>query len=127
MRIPWWSLGAILGGIAVAMGAFGAHGLRDQVDERMLAAFKTGARYHMYHALALLLVDVQLWRAPESGAQRAGWAFLLGIVLFSGSLYAMAITGNRSLGAVTPFGGLTFMIGWALLAWSGRPGQSPKN
>lgn len=111
-------LGTVLGGLSVAIGAFGAHGLRDRVDASLLANFETGARYHMYHALALIAVAWAAQRWPTSSLPMiAGWLFVAGIVLFSGSLYAMALTGQRWLGAVTPFGGVAFIAAWALLAY----------
>ncbi len=108
-------LGALSALIAVAAGAFGAHALKSRLTPEMLAIFETGARYQMYHALGL--IGVGLW-ASHRGANGAGWAFVVGTVLFSGSLYALALSGVRALGAVTPIGGLAFMVGWALLAWS---------
>jgi len=111
------TLGASLAGLAVGLGAFGAHALRARVDARMLEVFETAVRYQMYHALGLLAVAYYLGQeAPGAGA--AAWSFLVGIVLFSGSLYLMVATGHRWLGAVTPFGGVAFMLGWALLAWA---------
>jgi uncharacterized membrane protein YgdD (TMEM256/DUF423 family) len=116
-------LGALLAGLSVALGAFGAHALRERLDAGMLANFETGARYQMYHALALLAVAWTVSRFPNSQLPMfAGWLFVLGIVLFSGSLYLMAFTGQRWLGAVTPFGGVAFIAGWACLliaAWRG--------
>lgn len=109
-------LGALLGGLGVAAGAFGAHALRAQLEPRMLEVFETGARYQMYHALALLAVAWVLQQTQATAAQVAGWAFVAGILLFSGSLYAMAFTGIRGLGAVTPIGGAAFIVGWAALA-----------
>jgi len=111
-------LGSVLAGLAVAAGAFAAHGLKGRLAPEMLAAFETGARYQMYHALALLAVAwaVHHWQHPA--APVAGWLFVAGVVLFSGSLYLMAGTGLRDLGAVTPLGGLAFIAGWALLAWA---------
>lgn len=109
-------LGAILGGLSVAAGAFGAHALRAQLEPRMLEVFETAARYQMYHALALFAAAWLAQQTEAPAAQVAGWAFVVGIVLFSGSLYAMAFTGVRALGAVTPVGGVAFMVGWAALA-----------
>ncbi|MCB1877165.1 MAG: DUF423 domain-containing protein [Chromatiales bacterium] len=112
-------LGAINGFLAVGLGAFGAHGLRQRLDAAMLEVFRTGVDYHAMHALALLAVGLMLAHMPQSTPLKwAGWAFVLGIVLFSGSLYALSITGTRGLGIVTPFGGILFLIGWALLAVS---------
>src|SRR6476659_5712704 len=110
--------GAVAGLVAVAFGAFGAHGLRGRLTPEMLAVFETGVRYHMYHALALLLVAALV---PRPGTGRAivaaGWLFVAGIVLFSGSLYLLAVTGVTVLGAITPIGGVAFLAGWALLAF----------
>ena len=103
--------GAINGAIAVAAGAFAAHALKSRLDARALEVFETGARYQMYHALAIVLCDLLV-------QPRAGWIFQVGIVLFSGSLYALALSGVKGLGAVTPFGGVAFLVGWGWLAYS---------
>ena len=110
-------LGSIAGALAVAVGAFGAHALRGRVGEEMLNTFEIGARYQMYHALALLAVAWVSSRWPGPAVNTAGWLFVAGIVFFSGSLYLLALTGQRWLGAVTPLGGLCFLGGWILLAW----------
>ena len=110
------ALGALSGFLAVAAGAFGAHALRARLSTDLLAAFETGARYQMYHALALLAVAWMLGRWPGPWPVRAGWLFLAGTVLFSGSLYALALTGVRWLGAITPLGGAAFLAGWVCLA-----------
>lgn len=115
MRI-WWILGAVNAALAVGAGAFGAHGLKERLSAEMLAVFETGARYHMYHALALLAVGWLASQAPSSMVQAAGWCFVVGIVLFSGSLYALAISGVTKLGMITPFGGTLFLVGWVLVA-----------
>jgi uncharacterized membrane protein YgdD (TMEM256/DUF423 family) len=117
-RSPWLALGALNAAIAVGAGAFAAHGLRDRLDARALEVFETGARYQMYHALAMVLAGVIATATSVRGAQTAGWIFQLGIVLFSGSLYALALTGTRGLGAITPLGGLAFLAGWLWLAWT---------
>jgi uncharacterized membrane protein YgdD (TMEM256/DUF423 family) len=123
-RSPWIALGALNAAIAIAAGAFAAHGLRDKLDARALEVFETGARYHMYHAFALVIVGlVGLAGTTASGravrgSRTAGWLFQIGIVLFSGSLYALALTGTRGLGAITPIGGIAFIVGWLWLAWS---------
>jgi uncharacterized membrane protein YgdD (TMEM256/DUF423 family) len=110
-------IGSILGFLGVALGAFGAHGLRSRVSAEMLAVFETGVRYHMYHVLALLIVAAAI---GSIGSARllvlAGWSFVGGILIFSGSLYALALSDVRMLGAITPVGGLLFLIGWACLA-----------
>lgn len=109
-------LGALFGGLGVAAGAFGAHALRARLDARMLEVFETAVRYQMFHALALFAA-AWLWQQTHAtAAQVAGWAFLVGILLFSGSLYALALTGMRGLGAITPIGGVAFIVGWAALA-----------
>ncbi|HLO86910.1 MAG TPA: DUF423 domain-containing protein [Nostocaceae cyanobacterium] len=112
------SVAAILGGLSVAAGAFGAHALKEKISERALEIFETGARYQMYHALALILVAILLGRleSPPSTLLASGWLFIVGTALFSGSLYALSLTGVKSLGAVAPLGGLTFMLGWGALA-----------
>src|ERR687887_2233623 len=112
------ALGAISAFVSVAAGAFGAHALRTRLAPDLLAVFETGARYEMYHALGLVAVAWAVARWPGSAASAAGWLFLAGTVLFSGSLYALALSGVRALGAVTPFGGVAFLAGWALLAWT---------
>lgn len=114
----WLSLAALNGFLAVAAGAFGAHGLEGKVAEKDLAAFQTGATYHMYHALALLAVAWLASRADIAAVATAGWSFIAGMVLFSGSLYFLGVTGSRALVMVTPIGGLAFLVGWAALAWA---------
>jgi uncharacterized membrane protein YgdD (TMEM256/DUF423 family) len=111
-------LGALAAFLAVTLGAFGAHGLRGRLTPEMLAVFQTGVQYHMYHALALILVSGIMGRMSGWLIQTAGWCFAAGIVLFSGSLYLLAITGMTSLGVITPIGGLVFLIGWACLAFA---------
>lgn len=112
----WMLLGALNGFLAVGFGAFGAHGLKARASEADLAAFNTGADYHMYHALALLAVGWLAANAPSSLATMSGWAFTTGILLFSGSLYFLGLTGSRALVLVTPIGGLAFLVGWFCLA-----------
>ena len=114
-------LGSFFAGCAVAAGAFGAHFLKGSLDTSMLAVFETAARYHMYHALGLCIVAWAVDRWPEKRFEQAGWLFLVGILLFSGSLYTMSLTERRWLGVVTPIGGVAFLAGWVLLgyrAWS---------
>jgi len=117
MRL-FFILGSVLAGLAVAVGAFAAHGLRATLSAADLATFETAVRYQMYHALALLAVAgaVARWGSPTAVA--AGWFFTIGIVIFSGSLYVLVLTGPRWLGAITPIGGAAFLVGWALLAWT---------
>lgn len=109
-------IGAALALAAVALGAFGAHGLRARISPQDLVTFETAVRYHMYHALAMLAAAWASTRWPGGGTTVAGWAFLAGVVIFSGSLYLLVFTGARWLGAVTPLGGLAFLVGWAGLA-----------
>ena len=110
-------LGSISSGLAVALGAFGAHALRARLTPDLLATFETGVRYQMYHALALLAAGMLITRVPTSSLlNAAGWLFVAGTLLFSGSLYLLCFTQKRWLGAVTPFGGLALIAGWACLA-----------
>lgn len=110
-------VGALSGFFAVALGAFGAHGLRARLSADMLTVFETGVRYHMYHTLALLAIAAAIARLGDARLLVvAGWLFTGGIVVFSGSLYLLAVTGTASLGAVTPIGGVLFLAGWAALA-----------
>lgn len=111
-------LGSVSAGVAVALGAFGAHALKARLSPEMLAVYDTGVRYQMFHALALLAVAWAGTRWPNSAAISAsGWLFVAGTLLFSGSLYALSLSGVRGLGAVTPIGGLAWLLGWAALAW----------
>lgn len=105
-------LGAIFAGLAVAAGAFGAHALEARLDERMLQIWETAARYQMYHGLGLLAVAWLAGQTQHTAATVAGWAFVAGIALFSGSLYVLALSGIKWLGAITPLGGLAFLAGW---------------
>ena len=108
---------AVLGFLGVAFGAFGAHGLRGRLSPEMLAVFEIGVRYQMYHVVALLAVSAAI---AHFGRARllvvAGWSFLAGVIIFSGSLYALALTGTGLFGAITPIGGVGLLIGWACLA-----------
>ena len=110
-------IGAIMAGIGVAAGAFGAHGLRPILSEKMMAVFETGVRYHLVHAMAMLMAGLSGHWFSHRVFLNAGWSFFLGIFIFSGSLYALALTDTRTLGMLTPLGGLAFLIGWGLLAW----------
>ena len=112
------SMGALSALVAVAAGAFGAHGLRARLPPDLLAVFETGARYQMYHALGLIAAAWVAERWPGTPSAAAGWLFAAGTVIFSGSLYALALTGVRGLGAVTPLGGVAFLAGWLALAWA---------
>src|SRR5512133_711407 len=116
------ALGAASAFVSVAAGAFGAHALKARLSVDLLAVFETGARYEMYHALALVAVAWAASRWPGSSAALAGWLFVAGTVLFSGSLYALALTGVRALGAITPIGGVAFLAGWLALAWAALRG-----
>jgi uncharacterized membrane protein YgdD (TMEM256/DUF423 family) len=109
-------MGAISALIGVAAGAFGAHSLRGRLDADMLTIFEVGVRYQLYHALALLAVAWAQTRWPGSLAVASGWLFVIGTLLFSGSLYLLSLTGIRWLGAITPLGGLAFLGGWLCLA-----------
>lgn len=110
---------AVNGFIAVALGAFAAHGLKNMLSPELLTTFQTGVQYHMYHALALFGIGLLTLQFPtQTLLKTAGYLFMLGIVLFSGSLYVLALSGIRWLGAITPLGGVAFLAAWALLAWS---------
>lgn len=111
-------LGAINMALAIALGAFGAHGLEGRVTEKMINRWETAAHYHIIHALALVVVGLLITRMSEQASllQIAGWVLLVGIILFSGSLYTLVLTGVTKLGAITPIGGVSFLIGWILIA-----------
>lgn len=126
MERRFYTLGAVLGLLAVASGAFGAHALKERLSPASMATFETAARYQMFHALALLGAAAVAARSPGRAAHVAGTAFLVGVVLFSGSLYALALGAPRFFGAVTPFGGVAFMIGWAALALAARAIGAPR-
>ncbi|KMJ59239.1 membrane protein [Bacillus sp. LL01] len=109
-------LAAINGFLAVALGAFGAHGLEGKVSERMIEIWKTGVTYQMFHAGGLFVVALLMERFSSTGLlNAAGWSFLIGIILFSGSLYVLTLSGVKVLGAITPLGGVAFLIGWVLI------------
>jgi len=114
----WLLVAAVNGLLAVAAGAFGAHGLQARIDAHALQVFETGARYHMYHALAIGLAAFAIRDAAAGPATAAAGFFLAGILLFSGSLYLLALTGTKLLGIITPFGGVCFLIGWGCLAFA---------
>lgn len=126
-------VGAVAGLVAVALGAFGAHALEGRLAPDLMAVYETAARYHLAHALAMLAAA---WSHAQGGGRAAtasAWGFGLGMLVFSGSLYMMAITGQRWLGAVTPVGGLLLMVGWGALALAGwrvarrpRPDRKPR-
>ncbi|MGL5925139.1 DUF423 domain-containing protein [Chroococcidiopsis sp.] len=114
------AIAAIFGGLSVGVGAFGAHALKEKLTERSLEIFETGARYQMYHALALLIVALLIKISDGQFSQpvliAAGWNFIVGILIFSGSLYALSLTGIKVIGAITPLGGAAFIAGWGALA-----------
>lgn len=116
-------IAALSGFLAVALGAFGAHGLKQRLSVDLLAVYQTGVQYHFYHTFALLVVGLLLLQMPGNGALRwSGILFIVGIVIFSGSLYVLSLTGVRWLGAITPLGGVAFLAAWLLLAraaWMG--------
>lgn len=116
MDAKWLGIGALNGLMAVAAGAFGAHFLKSRLSAEDLTTFETAARYQMYHALALLAVSILAHVRPSSAGSAAGWCMLLGIVLFSGSLYGLSLGGWKWLGPITPIGGLLLLAGWLMLA-----------
>lgn len=116
----FWIAGAILAFLAVGAGAFGAHALRARVAPDLLEVFETGARYNMYHALALLAAGWAAGQWPGALSTAAGWLFIAGTLIFSGSLYLLALTGVRWLGAITPIGGVLMIGGWIALAMAAR-------
>ncbi len=118
MAKTFFLLASIFSFLAVALGAFGAHALKQKLTPDMLQVFETGVRYQMYHSLALFVVAWMIHSLNINAAAASGWCFTAGIILFSGSLYALAISGITWLGAITPLGGLSFLVGWALLAWN---------
>ena len=109
---------AILMFIGVAAGAFGAHGLKQMLSADMLAIWQTAVTYQMVHGLGILALGIMLQQQDNALLRKAAWAMLAGVIIFSGSLYALALTGVRILGAITPIGGLAFLAGWAMLAWA---------
>jgi uncharacterized membrane protein YgdD (TMEM256/DUF423 family) len=112
-------IGALAGMLAVLLGAFGAHALRTRLTPDMLAVYQTGVQYHFWHALGLLAIALTLAHFPAAeGLKWAGWLMLAGILIFSGSLYLLAVTGVRWLGAITPIGGIAFILAWALFAYA---------
>ncbi len=116
MARKFLALGALSGGIAVALGAFAAHALKGRLDPQQLATFEVGARYQMYHALALLAVGLLSERRPGGLLRVSGMLFVTGTLLFSGSLYMLSLSGVRWLGAITPLGGVALLAGWITLA-----------
>lgn len=119
MDKTFFVLASVFGGLAVALGAFGSHGLSGRLSADLLNTYEIAVRYQFYHALALIGVVVALGRWPQAGLLTwAGWLFVVGILIFSGSLYLLVFSGVRWLGAITPIGGVAMIAGWALLAWS---------
>lgn len=114
----WLGIAGLSGAFAVMAGAFGAHGLESAIPPRDLAAFKTGAHYHLIHSLALAAIAVLYSVRPRLMAL-AAWSFLIGVILFAGSLYVLGVTGSRALVLLTPLGGLCFILGWVLMAYAG--------
>jgi uncharacterized membrane protein YgdD (TMEM256/DUF423 family) len=114
----FFGLGALLGLLSVAAGAFGAHALRARLDERAMELFQTSVRYQMFHAIALLAAAWASTRWTGASVRVGGWAFVVGVVVFCGTLYALSFGAPRWLGAITPIGGVSFMVGWACLAWA---------
>ncbi len=119
MRNVWLTLGALCGLLAVGAGAFGAHALKEHLPADRLETYHLAARYQLWHALALLAVGLLADRSPRRALSIAGGALLIGVIVFSGSLYALSLSGVRTWGAVTPIGGVSLMIGWGALAWYG--------
>ena len=111
-------LGALFAFVGVAAGAFGAHVLKSRISAEMLAVFEVGVRYQMVHALGLIAMAWIHTKWPSSLVTTGGWCFVIGIILFSGSLYLLSVSGIRWLGAITPFGGVAFLAGWACMAWA---------
>lgn len=109
------AIGAFLGGLSVILGAFGAHSLRNILETRQLEIFETATRYQMYHALALILTGILLEKSANTWLVWAGFAFLVGVIIFSGSLYALALSNIKWLGAITPIGGVAFILGWIFI------------
>ena len=123
MNRSFFALGCISAFIGVAVGAFGAHGLKGRLSAEMLAIFEVGVRYQMYHAFALIATGWAQEKWSGSVVVASGWLFVIGTVLFSGSLYLLSLTGLRWFGAITPIGGLSFLAGWLCLAWACLRGQ----
>lgn len=117
-------IGAVLGSLAVILGAFGVHGLEKVLDPALLDRYQTGVTYHFYHTLALLVIALLWEKHPSSKLKFSGLCFIIGTLLFSGSLYLYAVTGIKSFGMITPIGGSAFILGWSALAWYGWQ-QSP--
>lgn len=117
-RSIWVLFAAISGFLAVALGAFGAHALKASLSPALYQVYQTGVEYQFYHTFALLFLGLAADKLPQRLINGSGWAFSVGILLFSGSLYLLALTGIRTLGAITPLGGIAFLLGWGLLAYA---------
>ncbi|MCC6152307.1 MAG: DUF423 domain-containing protein [Candidatus Hydrogenedentes bacterium] len=125
MRNTWIAIAGILGGLGVGLGAFGAHGLKEWLTPDLLTVFEVGVRYHMYHAIAMLAAAVALNYGPGNAwLKRACWFWLVGVAIFSGSLYLLAVTDVRWLGAITPIGGAAFIAGWCCIIAGGLRRQT---
>jgi len=114
----FFGIGALYGFLGVALGAFGAHALKQTLSPEMLAAFEVGVRYQTYHALALLALAWASTRWPGRAMTIGGWLIVIGVLVFSGSLYALSLSGVRGIGAITPFGGAALLAGWVCIAWA---------
>jgi uncharacterized membrane protein YgdD (TMEM256/DUF423 family) len=114
----FFALGALFGGLGVAAGAFGAHALRDHLAPERLVQYELAVRYQLYHAFALIAAAWAVQRWPDSSANLAGWLFVVGIVIFCGTVYALSFGSPRWFGAITPIGGVSLIAGWALLFWA---------
>jgi len=125
MERLFFIIGSVSAFLAVALGAFAAHGLKGRLSQEMINVFDVGVRYQLYHALALLAVAWASSRWPRGEVTAAGWLFLAGTVIFSGSLYLLSFTGVRWLGAITPIGGVAFLLGWLSLIWGVWQGDPP--
>lgn len=118
MERMFFVVGALFAFMGVAAGAFGAHGLKSHLSAEMLSVFEVGVRYQMYHAFALIAAAWAQSKWPSALVMTGGWLFVVGTILFSGSLYLLSITGMKWLGMITPMGGVAFLAGWVCLAWS---------
>ncbi|HUN70190.1 MAG TPA: DUF423 domain-containing protein [Burkholderiales bacterium] len=118
MERIFFTIGSLFGFLGVALGAFGAHALKSRLDADLLVTFEVGVRYQMYHALALLAIGWAHTKWPGAILTASGWLFVAGTLVFSGSLYALSLSGARWLGAITPLGGIALLAGWLCLAWA---------
>ena len=117
-KFPFITLGAIFAFLAVGLGAFGAHALKESLTPHYLAIYHTATDYQMWHAIGLIIIGVLYQQKPSSLLLKAGWFMLAGIIIFSGSLYILSLTGFKILGAITPIGGVAFLVAWLLLAYN---------